>query len=461
MRMKRFRGEGWALLGMIWALAWPTMLEQLMSTAVQYVDAAMVGRLGAQATAAVGATTTVSWLIGSTVSALGIGFLSFIAQAYGADDRARAARTSSQAVLAVLFSGTLFTVIPLLLSRRVPVWMHAAPEIQQVASQYFAILYMPMLARAASTIFGTALRATGDSKTPMRAGLAMNLVNVVLNFLLIYESRTVRALGLSIWLPGAGMGVIGAAIASAVSYAVGGVWITCALWKHPVISPRGQRLRPDWDVLRPCLKVALPSALQRFGTSFGYVAFASMINALGTIPLAAHSIANTVESAFYIPGYGMQTAAATLIGNALGARDERLMRRLARMLVGIEMVLMVFSGGLLFIFAPGMMSLFTIDAAVIALGATVLRMVAVSEPFFGVAIILEGMLQGTGNTMAPFVFNIIGMWGVRILGTFVCTRLLHMGLVAAWACMIAHNLLLFLLLLTYYLRGRWNPLTRG
>ena len=163
--MKRFRGEGWALLGMIWALAWPTMLEQLMSTAVQYVDAAMVGRLGAQATAAVGATTTVSWLIGSTVSALGIGFLSFIAQAYGADDRARAARTSSQAVLAVLFSGTLFTVIPLLLSRRVPVWMHAAPEIQQVASQYFAILYMPMLARAASTIFGTALRATGDSKT--------------------------------------------------------------------------------------------------------------------------------------------------------------------------------------------------------------------------------------------------------------------------------------------------------
>ena len=441
MRMKRFRGEGWALLGMIWALAWPTMLEQLMSTAVQYVDAAMVGRLGAQATAAVGATTTVSWLIGSTVSALGIGFLSFIAQAYGADDRARAARTSSQAVLAVLFSGTLFTVIPLLLSRRVPVWMHAAPEIQQVASQYFAILYMPMLARAASTIFGTALRATGDSKTPMRAGLAMNLVNVVLNFLLIYESRTVRALGLSIWLPGAGMGVIGAAIASAVSYAVGGVWITCALWKHPVISPRGQRLRPDWEVLRPCLKVALPSALQRFGTSFGYVAFASMINALGTIPLAAHSIANTVESAFYIPGYGMQTAAATLIGNALGARDERLMRRLARMLVGIEMVLMVVSGGLLFIFAPGMMSLFTIDAAVIALGATVLRMVAVSEPFFGVAIILEGMLQGTGNTMAPFVFNIIGMWGVRILGTFVCTRLLHMGLVAAWACMIAHNLL--------------------
>ena len=136
------------------------------------------------------------------------------------------------------------------------------------------------------------------------------------------------------------------------------------------------------------------------------------------------------------------------------------MRQLARMLVAIEVALMVVSGGLLFAFAPGMMSLFTIDAAVIALGATVLRMVAVSEPFYGVSIILEGMLQGTGDTVTPFVFNIIGMWGVRILGTFICTRLLHMGLVAAWACMIAHNLLLFVLLLTHYLRGKWNPLTR-
>ena len=98
-----------------------------------------------------------------------------------------------------------------------------------------------------------------------------------------------------------------------------------------------------------------------------------MINALGTISLAAHSIANTVESAFYIPGYGMQTAAATLTGNALGAKDEKRMRQLARMLVAIEVALMVVSGGLLFAFAPGMMSLFTIDAAVIALGATVLR----------------------------------------------------------------------------------------
>ncbi|MBO4837522.1 MAG: MATE family efflux transporter [Clostridia bacterium] len=437
------------MLPVIVALAWPTMLEQAMNTAVQYVDAAMVGRLGAQATAAVGATTTINWMIGSTVSALGVGFLSFIARAFGAGDRQRAARVSGQAVLAVLAAGLLFTVLPLSLSRRVPVWMQAAPEIRGQASEYFFILYTPMLLRAASIVFGTALRAAGDTRTPMRVGVVMNLVNVTLNYLLIYPTHSVGPLT----VPGAGLGVRGAAVASAAAYAVGGLGVTRALWRHPVISPRGQRLRPDWEILGPCLRVALPAALQRFGTSFGYVAFAAMINALGTVPLAAHSIANTVESAFYIPGYGMQTAAATLTGNALGAGDRKRLRDLAGMLLTLEAAMMVLSGTLLFLFAPGMMALFTPDAAVIALGAGVLRMVALSEPFYGVAIILEGMLQGAGDTVTPFFFNIAGMWGVRILGTFVCTRVLGLGLKAAWGCMIAHNLLLFLLLLIHHLRS--------
>lgn len=454
MRKKLFQSGKWAMLPVIFALAWPTMLEQAMNTAVQYVDAAMVGRLGAMATAAVGVTTTINWMIGSTVSALGVGFLSFIARAYGAGDRQRAARVSSQAVLAVLVSGLLFTVLPLALHRQVPRWMQAGEDIRNTAGRYFFILYTPMLLRAASIIFGTALRASGDTKTPMRVGVMMNVINVVLNYLLIYPTHTVWG----VTVPGAGWGVEGAAIASAVSYAAGGIGITLALWRHPVISPKGQKLRPDWEILKPCLKVALPSTLQRFGTSFGYVAFAAMINALGTVPLAAHSIANTVESAFYVPGYGMQTAAATLTGNALGAKDKNRMRVLSQMLLILEIGMMVISGTLLFIFAPGMMRLFTADAAVIALGATVLRMVAVSEPFYGVAIILEGMLQGVGDTVTPFFFNILGMWGVRILGTFLCTRVFHFGLIGAWSCMIAHNLLLFLLLTLHFRRGKWNPL---
>lgn len=366
----------------------------------------------------------------------------------------KARKAASQAVLAVVVSGLLFTVLTLGLSPMVPVWMQVDPSIRDLAARYFFILYTPMLARAAMIIFGTLLRAAGDSKTPMRVGVLVNLTNVVLNFLLIYPARTVWG----ITIPGAGIGVIGAAIASAVSFLVGGVAITMVLWKHPVISPRGQSLKPDWLVLKPCLKVALPNALQRFGTSLGYVAFASMINSLGDVATAAHTIANTVESAFYIPGYGMQTAAATLAGNALGAKDDRRVRRLAQMIILIETALMMLSGFLLFVFAPQMMTLFSSDAMVIALGATVLRMVAVSEPFYGVSIIIEGMMQGMGNTVLPFIFGISGMWGIRIVGTFICTQLLGMGLISAWACMIAHNMLLFFMFLICYLTGKWNPM---
>ena len=456
--MKKKSIFNWPMVVTILTLAWPTMLEQLMQTAVQYIDTAMVGSLGTQATAAVGATTTVNWLIGSTISALGVGFLSFIAQAYGANDKQAASKASAQAALATFAAGSLFTVLTLGLSGVIPVWMQVEESIRPLAGQYFFILYLPMLPRAASIIFGTVLRAAGDTKTPMKMGVVVNLINVVGNYLLIYPTRPMQLLGMTFTMPGAGWGVIGAAIASAVAFTVGGIGITVVLWKHPLVSPKGQSFRPDMTILKPCLKIALPNALQRFGTSLGYVAFAAMINSLGEIATAAHTIANTVESAFYIPGYGMQTAAATLAGNAYGARDKQRMKDLAAMFIPIEILLMIFSGGALFLMAPSLMQIFSTSPEVIALGSTVLRMVALSEPFYGFSIIIEGMMQGVGKTKAPFVYNIMGMWGVRIVGTFICTQLLGFGLVSAWACMIAHNLLLFVLFMISYLRGTWNPM---
>jgi Na+-driven multidrug efflux pump len=199
---------------------------------------------------------------------------------------------------------------------------------------------------------------------------------------------------------------------------------------------------------------------QRFGTSLGFVAFASMINSIGEVATAAHTIANTVESAFYIPGYGMQTAASTLAGNAYGARDNERLKRLASMFIPVEIVLMIVSGGALFIAAPSLMGIFSTNPEVIDLGATVLRMVAVSEPFYGFSIIVEGMMLGLGKTKEPFVYNVLGMWCVRIVGTFICTQLLSMGLVSAWACMIGHNLLIFALYMVSYVKGTWNPMNQ-
>ena len=445
------------MLAVIIALAWPTMLEQLMQTAVQYIDTAMVGTLGTQATAAVGATSTVNWLVGSTVSALGVGFLAYISQAIGAKEQDRARAASAQAVLTVLTVGLIVTALTTGLIGKVPVWMQVDPGIRQMASRYFLILYTPMLFRSASIIFGTVLRAAGDTKTPMRVGVVVNVINIVLNFFLIYPTRAVTLGSMSLTVPGAGWGVIGAAAASAVSYVYGGAAITVKFWQHRDISPRGQSFCPDMEILTPAFRVAFPVMAQHFATSFGYVTFASMINSLGDVSTAAHTIANTVESAFYIPGWGMQTAAAPLAGNAWGARDRERLQSLARAILPLEVGMMVISGGLLFLFAPQLMSLFSRDMAVIALGVTVLRMVSVSEPFYGVPIVLEGIMQGVGKTVAPFVYNLIGMWGVRIAGTYICTQLLSHGLIAAWGCMIGHNMLLFLLFTVHYLTGRWDP----
>lgn len=447
-KTKRYR----ALLPVVFALAWPTMLEELMQTAVQYIDTAMVGQLGTDATAAVGSTATVNWLVGTTIYAFGIGFLALISQALGAGEQELAKRASAQSVLMVLLTGCLFTVLTAGLSPYVPGWMQVEPRLRPLASRYFLILYLPMLPRAASVIFGTVLRAAGDTKTPMRVGLGVNGINVILNFLLIYHPRTVTLFGRSLRLWGAGLEVTGAAIASAVSFTFGGVAITLALLRHRSISPRGCRLRPDPAILRPFMRVALPNMAQRFTTSLGYVVFAAMINALGDVSTAAHTVANTVESAFYIPGYGMQAAAATLTGNAIGMRDKQRQRDLSVLIVALEVAMMLVSGGLLFAFAPQMVRLFSQDPQVIGLGSTVLRMVACSEPIYGISIVVEGMLQGAGKTRAPFFFNVAGMWGVRILGTLLCTRLLGGGLVSAWACMIAHNLLLCLLFVIYYRR---------
>ena len=452
------RRMNWDMGRVILTLAWPTMLEQLLQTAVQYIDTAMVGALGTHATAAVGATTTINWLVGSTIAAMGVGFLAFIARACGADDRPAARKAAAQAVLAVLVVGSLFTLLTVGLSGYIPVWMQVDEQIRAMAGGYFLVLYLPMLFRTATIIFGTVLRAAGDTRTPMKVGVMVNVINVGLNFLMIYPTRTVSFWGRNVQVWGLGWGVLGAAAASSIAVTVGGICITGVLWRHPVVSPKGQKLRPDWSILKPCMRVALPNMLQRFGTSLGYVAFAAMINALGEVAAAAHTIANTVESAFYIPGFGMQTAAATLAGNAYGARDNKRMKELAAMFMSIELGLMVLSGAALFTFAPPLVDIFTDSPDVMALGVTVLRMVAVSEPFYGFSIIVEGMMMGVGKTKVPFLYNIFGMWCIRIVGTFICTRMLGMGLVSAWACMIAHNLLLCALFGVSYRRGSWNPL---
>ncbi len=441
-------------------LAWPTLLEQMLQTLVQYIDAAMVGRIGADATATVGMSTSVTWLVNGPLFAMGIGFMAFISRCMGAKSYKDVKRASVQSVLVTMVAGVVVGVLTLLISPVLPVWMGVEEKIRHDASLYFAIICLPMLFRSAIIIFGAVLRAVGDTKTPMLVNVCMNIVNIILNYIFIYDTRMIQIAGKNVKMFGFGYGAVGAGIGTAVSFVVGGILMTIALYKNFYVSPKGCKIRPERTILAPCIRVGLPVAMERMATCLGHVVFASLVTGLGTVAFAAHSIALTVEQAFYIPGYGMQTASATLAGNAIGANDQKRLQALTRMLITMILVVMTASGALLFLFAPQLLSIFTKEHEVIALGTVVLRMVAVSEPMFGVLVILEGIFNGVGDTVKPFYYALFSMWGVRVFLTFLCVHVFHLGLYAVWGCMIANNVCLGSLFIIRYFRGEWNPLRK-
>ena len=441
-------------------LAWPTLLEQMLQTLVQYIDAAMVGRIGADATATVGMSTSVTWLVNGPLFAMGIGFMAFISKSMGAKSYKDVKRAAVQSVLVTMGAGVVVGVLTLLISPVLPVWMGVEEKIRHDASLYFAIICLPMLFRSAIIIFGAVLRAVGDTKTPMLVNVCMNIVNIILNYIFIYDTRMIQIAGKNVKMFGFGYGAVGAGIGTAVSFVVGGILMTIALYKNFYVSPKGCKIRPERTILAPCIRVGLPVAMERMATCLGHVVFASLVTGLGTVAFAAHSIALTVEQAFYIPGYGMQTASATLAGNAIGANDQKRLQALTRMLITMILVVMTASGALLFLFAPQLLSIFTKEHEVIALGTVVLRMVAVSEPMFGVLVILEGIFNGVGDTVKPFYYALFSMWGVRVFLTFLCVHVFHLGLYAVWGCMIANNVCLGSLFIIRYFRGEWNPLKK-
>ena len=385
-----------------------------------------------------------------------IEYTSAISIALGAKDTQRAKKAASQAVLLVLILGLALMAVTLAVSPALPRWLGGAQEIRQDATVYFALICSPMLFRAASIIMGSALRATGNTKTPMLISTLMNAINILLNFLFISPTRPINILGHTFTVWGAGWGVAGAGIASAISLVIGGTLMTVAAWRSPVLGLRVKTVRYDRDVMGQCVRVGIPIAGERVLFSFGQVIFTAITARLGTVAMAAHSIALAAEQAFYIPGYGMQTAAATLAGYSAGEKSEQHLMQYSSTIMFIATVLMTVLSTALFLFAEPIMSIFTPDRQVVELGGLALRIVAVSEPFFAVLVILEGIFSGLGDTKAPLVFSLISMWGVRITSTWLCVTVFHFGLGAVWACMAIDNMTRFTMMMVRFIRGKWK-----
>ncbi|SFQ26006.1 putative efflux protein, MATE family [Lachnospiraceae bacterium XBB1006] len=444
------------LVKLILMLAWPTILEQCLQTVVVYADTAMVGRIGAGASAAVGLITPVTWLINAPAYSLGVGVLAFVARNNGAKNYKELKTAAVQGIYLALLVGAMISAAVLGLSPFLPKWMGGDARVCRDASAYLAITGGAFVFKSLDMVLSCVIRGTGDTKTPMLINTMMNVINIIGNYFLIYESRTVYILGQRLFMPGANLGVAGAALGTAIASVFGGIAMLIAMWRNSLLSPKRESKRLNRHVMYQCVRVGLPLAVQRLAVFSGYTAFTSLVANLGTVTLAAHSIAITAEEMFYIPGFGMQDAGSTLIGNAMGEGDDAKTDHMAKLLILITVLIMTVTGTFLFLFPKFMMGLFTGDGEVIRQGVVALKMVAVSEPIYGALIMMEGIFNGVGNTKTTFVVGICTMWIVRVGMTYVCVHLLGLGLVAVWSCMIAENVTKAGVLGILFRRGYWK-----
>lgn len=440
-------------------LSVPAILEQLLVTATSYVDTAMVGSLGAGATAAISVTSSCNWLINGIIMALGVGYSVRVAYYIGARHPDQVSAVLIQAVLGSVILGLGTTVVGVPLSRVLPAWMGAEEGIRRDAALYMLILMAALPARTFNAVFSAVLRCMGDTKTPMLVNTLVNLLNVVLNYFMIYPTRTISLLGRSATMPGLGLGVGGAALATALAITLGAVWLTLA-------AVHGKReYRPNWrgnlhldlHIQREALKVAVPVALERITISVGQIVMTRMVSTLGTVALAANYVAVTAEQICYMPAYGIASAATALTGQSVGAGDYRGAKRYGNItgLLGAGLTLVLAT--VMFLCSDLLGSAFSSDPEVARLSGQMLRIVSVAEPMFSMYTVMAGALRGVGEAKYPFYVGVVCMLGVRIGLASVMLFGFHMGLEAVWIAMAVDlNLRGMLNDLRFY-GGKWIP----
>lgn len=437
--------------GVVLMLSIPSILEQIVVTAMEYIDAAMVGHIGAEATAAIGIVSSSTWLLHGILVGLYNAFSIQIAQYLGADRQQDARGVLRQAMLFNLAAGLAAAAFGIGISGHLPGWLGADVSLQANASAYFAIWSAALPFTMAMGMYTSMLRASGDALTPGLISVLVCVLDVVFNFFLINPTRTLW--GITVW--GAGLGVPGAALGTALATVVGGLLALCILLFRE--GPLCIHKPGSWKITRACIrnlgKVGVPLAAERAALSSAQVLQVRIVSQLGTVAIAANSLGVSAEGLCYMAGYGIQGAAIALIGQAVGAHRKDMAKRFAWLCTLMGMGIMTLTGAGLFAFAPALMSIFTADAAVIALGAQVLRIEAWAEPMFGASIVASGAMQGAGDSTACFVLNLVSMWGIRLTLAFLLAP--RFGLVGVWGAMCFELCVRGLLFLIRLARGKW------
>lgn len=400
-------------------LALPATIENILETAVGFIDALMVSKIGLLAVAGIGLANTILNVYIAIFIAVGIGTSSLISRHIGAKNFDKAKQVVSQSLLLAIVSGSLLGLISLVFGSNLLNLVGATEQTLTYASQFFSIVGGGAIAIAAMTLLGSVLRATGDTKTPMKIGLVTNLLNVVLDFILIFGLGPIPALG-----------VIGTAIGTLIARTVGTILLFKQVQASPVaISVSAIFAKQNYNEL---LKLSIPAALERLVMRLGQVFYFGLIVAIGAKTFSAHSIAGSIESFVYMPAYGLATAAAVLSGNNIGRHDAQMARRVTMLCIRYGVLILSLFGVLLFLGTPYIATWFTRDAEAINQIVIALRIDAFNQPALAASLILVGALQGMGDTKTPLYSTAFGMWVTRILGVILLAQILKLGIAGVW-----------------------------
>ena len=434
----------------------PAILAELTSIAMQYIDAAMVGSLGANATGAIGLVTSSTWLIGGVCIGMATGFSVQVAQLVGAGRAKEASNILRQALTVLLCMGSMIGLIGVLVSKSLPLWLGGSADIVDAAASYFLIFSCSIPFALMRQMAAGMMQCSGDMKTPSILSALICLLDVIFNFFFIFPSREVLIAGHSVTIPSMGLGVTGAAIGTALSEVV------ISLVMLYAVCIRNQKLnlltKGSWKwekkILKTAVKIAIPLSMDQIFMCSAYVVGTIIVAPLGTIAVAANSLAVTAESLCYMPGYGIGSAATAIIGQTIGAGRRDLTKSFSRVSVYLGMILMGLTAVVMFLAAPFVFSLLTSDPEVAELGTNVLRLELLAEPLYGASICCAGVFRGAGDTLVPSILNLVSMWCVRIVLAYFLVPV--MGLKGYWLSMCIELCFRGAIFLVRLFRGRWS-----
>ncbi len=446
-------------LSLIISLSIPSILAQMTSTLMFFIDAAMVGSLGAKASASIGIVETTTWLFGSLTGAASMGFGVQVAHAIGADDLTKARRIMRTGLVTVLLFTLLICAVAVLIHKQLPFWLGGGADIAHDASMYFLIFSLIIPFYQIYSFCMNMLKCAGNMKIASALSIAMCVLDVVFNFLCIYPTREISILSWNFLMPGLGLGVVGAALGTALSIVVTALCLAYFTFcKSAVLALHLDRDKdvhwcPDWKYLKRAVTISAPMGLQYCLMNGAQMVSTIIVAPLGNFAIAANTFAITAESLCYMPGYGIADAATTLVGQSVGARRIDLCKSFAYRCVALGMMVMAFMGFIMYVFAPELMSLMTPVSEIVELGVQALRIEAFAEPMFAAAIVCGSCMIGAGDTLVPACMNLASMWGIRL--TIAAWLAPTWGLAGAWTGMAIELTFRGCIFLYRLLRGNW------